>query len=136
MLELVGPILSEPGELLGELNIRLINAVLEFLEIDVRTELASTLDVRSKSDERLAELATRVGGSVYVSGAGGENYQEEERFRNAGIELEVRRYEPVSYPQGDDEFLPGLSVVDALAHMGRDARKLLRYGGADPDASS
>lgn len=127
MLELVEPILSKPGEHLGELNIRLISAVLDFLRIDIRTERASTLDVKSKSDERLAELVVRVGGSVYVSGAGGENYQEEQRFRAAGIELEVLRYDPVSYSQGEHEFLPGLSVVDAIAHVGPDAKKLLRY---------
>jgi hypothetical protein len=128
MLEVVEPILSDPGTGLADLNMRLIRAVLRFLDIEVETRLASALDVHSRSDERLVELTLRVGGSTYVSGAGGQNYQHEERFAAAGLELDVRRYDPIAYAQGSGAFVPGLSIVDALAQLGPDARTVLRYG--------
>ena len=44
-----------------------------------------------------------------------------------GVSLEVRTYQPVEYERSGWPWVPGLSVLDALFHLGRDAREVLRY---------
>jgi hypothetical protein len=40
--------------------------------------------------------------------------------------LDVCEYRPIPYEQ-DTAFVPGLSILDALFHLGRESRALLSY---------
>ena len=131
---LIEPIYEEQTGLdagLAAFNERLIEAVARYLDIDLparRLVRSSQFQLTSRGDERLVDLVRAVGGDVYLSGPGGANYQDPARFAAAGIALEVRSYEPITYPQrGVCEFVPGLSILDALFQLGRDARQLLVY---------
>jgi hypothetical protein len=53
-------------------------------------------------------------------------YQDPLAFRSAGIELDVCEYRPIPYEQ-DAAFVPGLSILDALFHLGKGSRTLLSY---------
>ena len=53
--------------------------------------------------------------------------QDAELFKTACIELEVRIYSPVQYPQIHGDFVPGLSILDAVFHFGPRTRGLLQY---------
>ena len=69
--------------------------------------------------ERLVALLQACGTDVsYLSGRGGRNYQDEELFARANIPLLYVDYECPGYDQGTDEFMPGLSVLDSLFHLG------------------
>jgi hypothetical protein len=46
------------------------------------------------------------------------------------VELEVREYEPERYERTGWAWVGGLSILDALFHLGRDARDALRYGSS------
>ena len=114
------------------LNLRLIEALAAYLRIDRPLLRASTLGVGGQGDDRLIALVRAVGGSEYLSGPGGERYQDPAKFADAGLRLTVRRYQPVPYDQGrpsrhGQTFVPGLSVLDAVFRLGTDAAALLRY---------
>ena len=128
--ELVGPIYADPGERLAEFNIRLITAIARYLGVTARVERSGGLGVPGASTELLVGIVERVGGTVYVSGKGGENYQDPERFKQAGIVLDVRAYAPVPYDQGGAPFVAGLSILDALFRLGPATAGLLRYPSA------
>lgn len=130
VLALLQPIYEAPGPLLADCNIRLIEAVAGYLGIGTRTVRASALGLgQESSDDRLIAITRALGGRCYVSGKGGQNYQDPAKFAAAGLELEVRVYAPQGYPQlHGGEFVPGLSIVDALCVLGKEARGLLRYG--------
>lgn len=117
---------AEPQPLLGTLNQHLIGAIALYLGLQQPRILASTLGCPGRGDERLAALVRAVGGTTYVSGPGGERYQDPARFAAAGLRLLIRRYRPVPYEQGRP-FVPGLSVLDALFRLGRGTTELLRY---------
>jgi hypothetical protein len=134
--ELIVPIYEAPGDVLGAFNMRLIRAVAEFLGLSRRWERSSTLAPEGTADDRLISITQLVGGDTYVSGAGGQNYQSSEKFRAAGLTLEVHQYRPVPYRQFDDAFTPGLTILDALFHVGRDARRLLEYPVLDASAGA
>jgi len=120
---------AEQGEKLCDFNIRLVGKIAEILGIKCKCYLSSELAPAGVSDDRLIDIVRKLGGDVYVSGKGGQNYQDPEKFATAGIGLEVRGYTPVPYAQGKADFMPGLSILDALFHIGGDARGLLRYPG-------
>ncbi len=127
-MELVAPLYDEPGTSLSEFNIRLTRAVAGHFDWPGAFHLASEHPSEGlTADARIAQLVEAIGGDVYVSGAGGENYQSEAVYAERGVALEVRAYEPVPYDRSGWAWVPGLSVLDALFHLGRDAREALRY---------
>jgi hypothetical protein len=87
---------------------------------------SSSLQPTGSSTELLIELVRAVGGDVYLSGGGAGGYQEPDKFAAAGVELRMQDFAHPVYPQGKGEFVPGLSVIDALLHLGPDGvRRLL-----------
>ncbi len=121
--ELLGPIcdlVATRAESLVEYNLACIRGILELLRIDAgKLRLASPYRMQTTSAQRIADLVRQVGGSVYYSGKGAISYQDAEFYRSCGIQLEYQRFEFRTYPQiKSAEFVPGLSVVDALLHCG------------------
>jgi hypothetical protein len=130
VMAIMEPEYEAAGHKLGKFNRRIVLAILEYLDIRRPTFLSSAFDVHSIGDDRLIDLVRTLGGTQYISGRGGANYQDPDKFRNAGIELEVCEYRPVPYEAPGFPVLPGLSIVDALFIKGRAARDLLRYSGS------
>ena len=114
-------IVSSPDTLSGA-NLSMLKGLLEVLgEADVEIVVASSLGVQEEdATERLVSLCKAVGASAYLSGRGGRNYMETERFDRAGIELLLQDFDfaEVTYEQKGQGFLPGLSVLDCLFNVG------------------
>jgi hypothetical protein len=126
VMEVVRQIYDDPGEYLSAFNIRLIRALANYVGLAPEFYVASKLGVRSTGSQRLIDLVQQVGGTAYVSGAGGVNYQDPTAFKAAGVELELRVYHPIPYSQ-EGEFLSGMSLLDALFNVGKDVSSLLSY---------
>ncbi len=116
----VSQILEDGASLgLSELNLRLIKFIAATLGVSTDISLASDFSVSSTGDQRLVELVSRVGGSAYLSGKGGDNYQLPQTFEQAGIDLLYTGFDSPAYDQpGVTEFVPGLSALDALFNVG------------------
>jgi hypothetical protein len=127
VMDRIRPVYDDPGERLAAFNIRLIRALAEYLGLSPRFHLASELSVAGESTDRLIELVRRVGGTTYVSGLGGTSYQDPGAFQAYGLTLDVRSYQLRPYPQLQGEFVGGLSVLDALFHLGPETLGLLDY---------
>lgn len=127
VMEVIRPIYEEPGESLAAFNIRLIRALASYMGLSPCYALSSAIAIESTGTERLIEIVRRLGGTTYVSGLGGTHYQDPAAFLSSGICLDVRVYQPVPYKQLQGEFVPGLSALDALFHLGSEARRLLEY---------
>jgi hypothetical protein len=92
--------------------------------------LASALEIDAEATERLVRIVQEVGGGAYLTGGGAEGYQEDESFREAGIEVSYQDFRHPQYPQGQDEFEPGLSIIDALMNCGFDRTAALLKEGS------
>ena len=137
VMSLISPIYEAPGQQLATFNERLILAVAQFLGLAPRWERSSELQPAGTGDDRLISLTRLVDGDTYVSGTGGQNYQSEDKFRAAGLVLEVHSYRPVPHRQFEEEFRGGLTILDALFHLARGARTVLDYPLAEtPRAGS
>lgn len=109
-----------PGNDLASSNQFLIEAIAGKLGLRTSIRRASELGVPSAGgDERLIALVRACGsGAIYLSGRGGAKYQDQTKFAAAGINLVYSAFiEPV-YKQDNENFLPGLSILDALFRLG------------------
>lgn len=124
----VEELLGNEEDRLGAYNEAAIRALAGDLGLEgTRILRSSELGVRASSTERLVRIVSELGGSAYLAGGGAEGYQEDEAFERAGIALLRQEFEHPVYPQGGGDFVPGLSVVDALMCCGfGGTRELLR----------
>jgi len=130
LLELMSAVYGAEHAHLSMLNTHLLEQVMKYLGIHRKLFRSSSMNIESTSDQRLIDLVKCVGGDTYLSGKGGQNYQDPVKFEKDGINLTVREYHPVEYAQGGANFIPGLSIVDLVAWRGRDVFDVLRYGAA------
>lgn len=135
----VFPLLSEwignPTSSLAEFNTASIHGVATLLGLDTRKLVrGSSLEAEGSATDLLIAMTRAAGGTGYLCGGGADGYQEDEKFQAAGLELVYQGFTPAPYPQGKvAEFVPGLSVVDALMWRGPAGTRALLGGG---DASA
>jgi hypothetical protein len=111
------------GDNLASVNIDMITKLAESLGLATRFLRSSDIEVSdARADDRLvAIVAALAPGGTYLSGKGGAGYQDPEKYAQAGIELRYAEYAALPYPQqGSAEFVPGLSVLDAVFNLGWD----------------
>jgi len=112
-------ILAEGHELIAELNIKLVMWLIDILGISVETCRSSDFSLTTTSNQRLIDLTISVGGQVYLSGDGADDYQLESEFKKNGINLQKIGFQHPGYEQIHGlEFTPGLSILDALFNVG------------------
>jgi hypothetical protein len=112
-------------------NINCIRSISTLLNLgSTKIVLSSELGALGASTELLINLAKSVGADTYMCGGGASGYQENELFVNAGIKLKFQNFTPPVYNQGSaGEFLPGLSIIDALLHCGVEGTRALVLTG-------
>jgi hypothetical protein len=102
-------------------NMRFIEAVLALLGIRTQLIYSSTLGIHSRSTQLLIDMLKAVGATTYRCGGGAQGYQQDRSFAEAGITLEYNSYVQPVYAQAVAAFEPGLSIIDALFSVGREA---------------
>lgn len=123
-------ILQKDHRSLVELNIQLIQWLAQAFEINTPMVKSSELEgITGQSSERLVSICKAVGATRYLSGFGGQKYQEEEIFKANGIELVVYDFKHPEYTQLWGQFIPGLSAIDLLFNCGPQSVKILREIG-------
>lgn len=105
---------------LAAFNVSAITTLTTELGLDAaRLRLGTELRTDGKATDVLISMVRAVGGTAYLAGGGAGGYQEDEKFRAAGIELVMQQFRHPTYPQfNTTEFVPGLSVIDALMNVG------------------
>jgi len=109
-----------PASDLAASNMALLSAIAERLGIRTALRKASSLDTgQAKGDDRLIALVKSCGaGATYLSGRGGDKYQDPAKFATAGVHLVYSDFVHPVYDQGHPDFVTGLSVFDALFRLG------------------
>lgn len=125
---LLEAILSQKFEFLALLNETLIREICNYLEIGTPLRLSSSLDTIevSEKNERIIEICEKLGATVYFSGNGAREYNDEALYVSHGLKLDYTQFSAPVYPQLYGEFLGGLSIVDALFNCERETKLLLK----------
>jgi hypothetical protein len=112
---------------LSEVNINLINLIADHLIITCDFYRLSDMEVYSHSDDRLIDIVKIFSkNGIYLSGAGGANYQNTEKFINAGLGIKYTNFNHPHYQQwSNNNFQPGLSILDPIFHLGWEKTSIL-----------
>lgn len=106
-------------ELLFDLNLGLIKEIHDKFKIDSKLILASReFPTDLKNNERNVYQGTKLNATVYYSGIGGKEYNDEKLYNYSLIKLEYSDYVPVVYGQGKGNFIENLSVLDYIFYNG------------------
>lgn len=121
---------SSKWEKLADLNIHIIRYILEKLKIEIPLQYESELGISSKKTDRIVEICEKLKADTYLSGIGGRDYLEEEKFVKAGIKLEYQNFIHPAYNQlyteKEDSFIPYMSIIDLLFNEGEKSIDILR----------
>lgn len=130
-------ILSRPWERIADLNLELIRCLLDAFGVRVGLVKASELPVEGRSTELLLAICRHQGASTYLAGSQAGNYLDESLFEEASVGVEHTDFVHPEYPQrGREEFLPGLTALDALMNLGPEVATLLPRCGAEAGSGS
>jgi hypothetical protein len=126
MFPVVEELIGHPSTGLAELNEFAIRRLADEIDLPARHIVrSSSLEAAGSATDLLVELVQAVGGDIYLSGGGADGYMEADKFEAAGIELRMQAFQHPVYPQGKGEFVPGLSVIDPLLHLGPEGTRRL-----------
>ena len=124
-------LINNPTENLMEYNKTAIRAIATAIGLDTsRLVVGSTLHTTGASTDLLISMTHAMNGTAYLCGGGASGYQEDDKFAQTGVELIYQQFHHPIYPQvNTSEFIPGLSIIDALMNCGfNDVRCLLQQG--------
>jgi len=111
-------LMNEDDRLL-EYNMKALTAIIGKIGMDMsKTVLASQLEINAKATEMLIGLTKAAGGDAYMCGGGAKGYQNDSDIESSGLKLIYQDFAHPVYPQGCGEFMPGLSIMDAIFNIG------------------
>jgi WbqC-like protein len=114
-----------------EYNVHAIRSIVTALGLNPgKMVMSSGLSASHRSTDRLIELVRAVGGDSYLVGGGAQGYQDDHLFNEAGLGLVYQDFQHPTYRQpSTPQFVPGLSIVDALMNCGYEGTaEMLRQG--------
>ena len=124
--------LLTPSESLAEFNIGFISWACNLLELRPEFRRSSERPSELKRSERNLDLLRWCGADTYFSARGSFEYMRTDGiFPTAEVRVVFQDYHPRPYPQAGTkgEFVPSLSILDALLNIGPQATAKLLAGG-------
>jgi hypothetical protein len=124
---LLNELYEQSWDNLCALNMALTEWAMVALSIKTPLYYASQLGVTGNQSDLLISICQAVGADSYVSGPGGRNYMDLDAFEAAGIEVKWQEFTAPVYTQRfpQVDFIPNLSVVDALFNCGQETRQFI-----------
>lgn len=120
----------KPFNSLADFNTQLLMMCFDLLDLHPTIRFSSEFDLHgTHATEALIALTKAVNAEIYLGGFDTEKYAHIERFKEEGIILKINDFVAHPYPQQfDGEFIPNLSVIDALFNIGPEATRHLIDG--------
>jgi len=86
-------------ETLFEIVIKSLNLMLEVYDVKTKIVYASELDAKGSKSELMLNLTKAVGGDIYLSGRGAEDYMDDVIFHNNNMEVEYQNFYHLKFDQ-------------------------------------
>ena len=113
---LLGRLVNYPSVRLDEFLLNSVREIVRYLSLEV--EIVATSRIYKNADlkgpERILNICLREHADIYINSIGGLELYDRASFQEKGMQLYLLRPRPVSYPQGKDEHVPWLSILDVL----------------------
>ncbi len=113
-----------------DLNIHIIEYLLAQLKIETPLYYESKIGTTLESTGRIIEICKKLKADTYLSGSGGKDYLEEEKFKDEFISLQYQHFIHPAYRQqyldANSSFLPYMSAIDLLFNEGQNSVNILK----------
>ena len=119
-------IFSRNWECLVDINVEIIKFLITTLDLKTRLVMASDLELREGSTERLIDTCKTLESNKYLAGKDGNKYMNLELFDQEGIEVIFQDFKHPVYNQLFGDFEPYMSAIDLLFNCGDDSLEILR----------
>ena len=105
------------------LDLSVLKAILGYLNIDTKVVLASSLNISGdKESDLFIDLCSKTSCNSVLLGLGASTkYVNKEIVSGSGFQILFQKFEHPVYPQGQRLFSPGISVIDLLFNVKREA---------------
>jgi hypothetical protein len=116
---------------LTELNVNILRKICSKIGISEKIEVYKELQidagpVNDPGDWAL-KISQKIGANEYVNPIGGIEIFDKNKFEDSGINLKFLNFKNPVYNQYNNEFIPGLSVIDVLMFNSIDNIKSMLY---------
>jgi len=113
---LVESVMQNPETNLFAFLYQSIQSICRFLNLETPFIVSSTLSIdhQLKAQEKVIAICRALHAGHYINTIGGMALYDKAAFAQQGINLEFIRSNPVEYPQFENKFVPGLSIIDVL----------------------
>lgn len=105
----------------AQYNIHFIKEISRRLNLSTEIKISSEMKVEeiASATDRIIKLAKAVDATHYISGRGGNNYQNHKLYEDNGLNLIYSNFIDFEYEQyRTQEFVKGLSIIDAIFNIG------------------
>ena len=117
-------------ELLVDLNLNIIKACLEFLNINTKIYRASELGIENTGEQLILDICNFYKPDVYISGKSGiagQGHKYESEFLKNNIKVLYQKFNHPKYKQAHNrEFSSNMSVIDLLFNHGPDSLDIIK----------
>jgi len=131
--EILDRVLRSGARTITEMAKSSVMSVCDYLGVRADFEMTSTIygNGMLRGAARVLDICKREGATQYVNLPGGRDLYNAEAFAEAGVTLAFLRPDLAAYPQRSDIFIPGLSIVDAMMHLGPNAAQQILAGSVE-----
>jgi len=110
--------LSGDQDSLASLNVEILKKSCAHIGIELDTLIASELTIETDQIQGPGDwalvISKHLGASEYINPPGGAHLFDTAAFEEAGIKLTIQRYDDMEYSCRGYNYVPGLSIIDAL----------------------
>lgn len=120
-------LIAKDSSNLAEYNIYFIKEISKRLNLSTEIKVSSEMNIENieNATDRIIKLSKAVNSTQYISGRGGNNYQNHKLFEENSIELIYSNFIDFKYEQyRTKSFVQGLSIIDAIFNIGFDNLRL------------
>lgn len=125
---LIERVINYPARKLDDFLLFSLREVARYLSLEVEIVNTSRIYKNShlKGQDRILDICRQEQAGRYINPIGGQGLYDKATFMAHGLQLQFLRPRPISYPQGNGEFVPWLSILDVLMFNEQtDVRQLL-----------
>ena len=130
-IEEIEKIILQNHVTLADLNIALSEWLFEQFQISTTRLKASELDINGSKGDLVLNICEKLNASVYISGQGAKDYQNEQNFIEKNISIKYQKYNSPFYKQCWEKqgFIKDLSSIDLLFNEGSKNSRVIMING-------
>jgi WbqC-like protein family len=125
IIPFLGDIINYNEENLFKYIYNSVKRICEYLGIDVKIVISSTIniDYSLKAEEKVLAICNALNATTYINAIGGMELYDKEKFKSEGLELKFIKSNSIKYKQFENKFISWLSIVDVLMFNSKDEVK-------------